>query len=121
LILLVSEINIDREDAMDFVERMKKVLSQGLDTTKDAIEVAADKAKELGERGVLHFEIGQLEREAGKKFSLLGNVVYRILAEEGKSSVSGTRAEVKNLLVEIGDLKTRIEAKENDLKKLGTG
>ena len=104
---------------MDFIERMKSVISQGFDTTKEALGQAADKAKELGEKGILRFEIGQLEREAGKKFSALGSTVYRSLVDEGKNTVSKSTADVKALLMEIDDLKKRIEAKEKDLKKLG--
>jgi hypothetical protein len=107
-----------QEDNMDFFERMKKVLSQGFDTTKEALGQAADKAKELGEKGILHFEISQLEREAGKRFSLLGSVVYKTLVDEEKNTVSKSTPDVKPLLMEIDDLKKRIESKEKDLKKL---
>ncbi len=109
---------IIQEGDMDFIERMKTVISQGFDTTKEALGQAADKAKELGEKGILRFEIGQLEREAGKKFSALGSTVYRALVDEGKNTVSKGTADVKALLMEIEDLKKRIEAKEKDLKKL---
>ena len=104
---------------MDFFDRMKKVMSQGFDTTKEALGTAAEKAKELGEKGVIKIEIGKLEREAGKKFALIGNHVFRILVEEGKNTVSKSTSEIKTLLLEIEDLKKRIETKEDDMKKLG--
>ncbi len=104
---------------MDFFERMKTVMARGFDTTKEALGQAADKAKELGEKGILRFEISQLEREAGKKFSALGSIVYRSLVDEGKNTVSKGTAEVKSFLMEIDDLKNRIESKEKDLKKMG--
>ncbi|HUV07143.1 MAG TPA: hypothetical protein VMX75_05400 [Spirochaetia bacterium] len=104
---------------MDFFERMKKVLGQGFDTTKEALGTAAEKAKELGEKGVLKVEIAKLEREAGKKAALVGNHVFKLLVEEGQNTVSKNTSEIKNLLLEISDLKKRIEAKEEDLKKIG--
>ena len=104
---------------MDFFERMKDVLSQGFDTTKEALGQAADKAKEMGEKGVLRFEVSRLEREAGRKFAQLGNQAYRLLVDEQKSTVSKNTAEIKTLLAEITDLKKRIEDKEKELKKLG--
>ena len=104
---------------MDFFERMKTVVNQGYETTKDALGTAADKAKELGEKGVLKFEISQLERETGKKFALLGNNVYQILAVSGQSTLSKNNADVKTLISEIQDLEKKIQEKEEAIKKLG--
>ncbi len=104
---------------MDFFDRMKKVVNQGFETTKEALGTAADKAKELGEKGVLKFEISQLERDAGRKFALLGNSVYQTLAIKGQSSVTKNSAEVKPLIAEISELEKRIQEKEKALKEIG--
>ena len=104
---------------MSFFERMRKVMNQGLSSTRDALEVAADKAKEMGEKGVLKYEIGRLEREAERKFSLLGSDVYRILISKGQSTVSKSTAEIKEVLEEILDLEKRIQDKEELLKEVG--
>ena len=76
-------------------------------------------AKELGEKGVLKFEISQLERDASRKFALLGNSVYQTLAIKGQSSVTKNSADVKSLIAEIGELEKRIQEKEKALKEIG--
>lgn len=104
---------------MSFFDRMKKVLNQGLESTKEALDVAADKAKELGEKGVLRYEIHRLEREAERKFALLGNDVYRVLVERGQQTVSKSTGDIKSLLDEISDLERRIQSKEDSIKQIG--
>ncbi len=103
----------------EFWDRMKSVLNQGFETTREALDTAAEKARRLGEKGVLRFEIGQLEREAGRKLSLVGSHVYRILVEQEKNTVSRSTPGIKPLLMEIQNLKRRIEAKENELAGIG--
>ena len=104
---------------MTFVERMKKVLNQGLESTKEALDTAAEKAKEMGEKGVLRYEISRLEREAERKFAILGNDVYQVLVERGQQTVSKNTGEIKVLLEELGDLERRIRDKEASLKQIG--
>jgi len=109
----------EEQNKTEFWDRMKSVLNQGFETTREALDTAAEKARQLGEKGVLRFEIGQLEREAGRKLSLVGSRVYRILVEQEKNTVSKSTPEIKTLLMEIQNLKRRIEAKENELADIG--
>jgi hypothetical protein len=104
---------------MDFYERMKQVMSKGVESTRKGVEQAAAKAKELGEKGVLKYEITRLEREVERRFALLGGSVYRILSEKGQGTISQGTPEVKELLVELKDLQKRIEDKEKMLSSVG--
>ena len=106
---------------MDFFERMKQVMGQGVETTRKGMEQAADKARELGEKGVLKYEIMRLEKEVERKFALLGSNVYRVLSDKGQSTISQGTPDVKELLGEIRDLQGRIEDKEKALGEVGRG
>lgn len=106
---------------MDFYERMKQVMVQGFEATRKGMEQAADKARELGEKGMLKYEIMRLEKEVERKFAMLGGNVYRLLSEKGRGSVSQGTPDVKELLVEVKDLQQRIEEKEKALAAVGRG
>ena len=106
---------------MDFYERMKQAMSKGFETTRKGMEQAATKAKELGEKGVLRYEITRLEKEVERKFALLGGSVYRTLSEKGQSTISQGTPEVKELVAELKDLQQRIEEKEKALSDVGRG
>ncbi len=106
---------------MDFYERMKQVMAKGLQSTRKGMEQATAKAKELGEKGILRYEITRLESEVERKFAMLGGSVYRILSEKGQGSISQGTPEVKELLAELKDLQKRIEDKEKALSDVGRG
>ena len=101
---------------MSFWDRMQEIINQGLDSTKEALEKAKGKAKDLGEMGVLKFEIMQLEKQAEKQFARLGARVYEKLVQEGQDSAS--RELLADPLKSIGDLKSRIEQREKALRRL---
>ena len=48
---------------MSFSERMKDMIDKGLVASRDFAKKASEKAKELGEKGVLKLEIAQLESQ----------------------------------------------------------
>ena len=103
---------------MGFRERMQDTISQGLKASRDLFDKAKDKAKDLGEKGVLKIEITQLENQAEKLLAKLGSAVFVTLVEEGHNTVSQNTPEVKELLSEISDVRKRIEAKEKALKEI---
>ena len=102
---------------MSFWERMEEVVNQGLESSRDILSKAREKARDLGEKGLLHYEIMQLERQAEKKFSQLGVRVYEALVLKSRATVG--KANVEDLLKDILELKERIEEKEQALKELG--
>jgi peptidoglycan hydrolase CwlO-like protein len=104
---------------MTFFERMKKVMNQGFDSTRGVLGTAAEKAKELGEKGVLMYEIRKLEKDVERQLAALGNHVYDVFMEKGQATVSKSNADVKAIVMEIDDIKKRLAEKEQNLKGLG--
>ena len=102
---------------MGFWERMEEVINQGLESSREILGKAKEKAKDLGEKGLLRYEISQLERQAEKKFSQLGATVYEKLVLKDQATVS--RDAVKELLDDIQELKNRLEKLESDLREVG--
>ena len=101
---------------MTFSERMKELVEQGWDVTKDFASKASAKAQDLGERGMLMWDIKQLEIKAQKLLTKLGNEAYIALIEREQQTVDRDSAEFRNILEEIVNIKDQIEKKENELK-----
>jgi hypothetical protein len=102
---------------MDFWQRMQKAINKGVESSKEVLEKATDKAKDLGEVGVLKFEIKQLENQGSKALARLGNAVHQVLVKEGHATVSKKSTGVKEILQEIDNIEERIQEKEEALKK----
>ena len=102
---------------MGFWERMEEVVNQGLESSREVLVRAREKAKDLGEKGLLRFEITQIERQAEKKFSQLGAAVYEKLVLKKQATVS--REAVAEILQDVQELKDRLERLDRDLKALG--
>jgi hypothetical protein len=102
---------------MTFSERMKEVLEQGLDATKEFAIKAGAKAQDLGERGVLIVEIKQLEAQAKKLLTRLGTEAYIAFTEQGQLSVNMDDAAIKPILEELADVKEQIETREANLRE----
>jgi hypothetical protein len=105
------------EKSMDFMDRLQRTINQGLDTSKDLFSKARERAVELGDKGVLKFEILQLENQAEKLLSKLGSVTYQTLQESEDQVVSKQSPEVTELITEIDTVRKRIKEKEENLKK----
>jgi len=101
---------------MTFSERMRAVLDQGVEVSKDAAARAGAKAKDLGERGLLMVEIKQIEGQARRQVGRLGSLVLEMLTERGRDSVGKDDPEVRLMLDELAELKASIERKEAELK-----
>jgi hypothetical protein len=103
---------------MSFWDRVKEIVDKGIETSKDVLGKAAEKAKDLSEKGVLKFEIMQLERQAERKLTQLGAMVVDLLVKQEKGSVSKSTAGVKEILEELVELEHKIDDKEEALKKV---
>jgi hypothetical protein len=101
---------------MGIWDKMEQMIGQGVSTSKELFTRAKDKAQELGEIGVLKYEIAQLEKHAESLFARLGMAVYDRLAVKGQATVS--KDALKELLGDLQDVKRRIEQKEGDLAGL---
>jgi len=100
---------------MGFRERMEEIINQGVSSSRELLDKAKDKAKDLGERGILKYELMQLEKQAEKQLARLGGRVYERLVSKNQATVS--REAMKDLLTDITDLKRRIEEKEEILAR----
>jgi hypothetical protein len=123
---------------MTFSERMKDLLDQGLEASKDFASKAGEKAQDwgekgyqasrefinkagvkaqdLGERGVLMVEIRQLEGKAQKLLERLGSEVYTAFSERGAETVSASDAGIKPLLEELASIRESMEKREAELQ-----
>ena len=104
---------------MNLWNRIEKVLEQGLETSRAVVDKARSGAKELGEGakdlgeiGVLKFEVLQLERRSAKVLSKLGHEVYEAFGDRGQLTIAKDADGVKELLGELQDIERSINEKE---------
>ncbi|MFP4644948.1 MAG: hypothetical protein ACLFM0_11385 [Spirochaetales bacterium] len=101
---------------MDFWQRMRGALEQGVDTSKDLFGKAKDRAQDLSRSGILRFELMQLEDQLQKQLAKLGHTTYDLLIEEGQP-VTVDHDEVRRVVDEIRRLRESIRQKENDIAR----
>jgi len=101
---------------MTFGERMKEMLEQGLAASKDFAVKAGVKAQDLSERGLLMWDIKQLENQAQKLLARLGNETYIAFTERDQATLDRETVEIRTVLEEIAMVKEAIENKETELK-----
>ena len=101
---------------MTFSERMKDLFEQGWAASKDFAVKAGEKAQDLGERGILMWDIKQLESQAQKLISKLGNEAYSAFTEHNQTAIERDAVEFRTILEEIAVIKEQIEKKDVDLK-----
>jgi hypothetical protein len=101
---------------MGIWDRMEQLIGQGLHTSREVLARAKDKAQELGEVGLLRYELSQLEKQSQKLFGRLGMAVFDRLAVRGQATVS--REAVKELVAELEEVRKKIQQKEGDLQAL---
>ena len=101
---------------MTFNERMKEMLEQGWAVSKEFAAKAGEKAQDLGERGMLMWDIKQLENQAQKCLTRLGNEAFIAFIDRGLQSIDRDTAEFRIILDELTSIKDKIEKKEYELK-----
>ena len=101
---------------MTFSERMKDLLDQGWAASKEFAIKAGAKAQDLGERGILMLDIKQLEAQAQKLLTRLGNEVYKAFTEQDRNTIDRSETVFKNILDELSSIKEQVEKKETELK-----
>jgi hypothetical protein len=95
---------------------MKNAMDKGLDGSRELLGKAKDRAQDLGERGVLRFEIMQLENQAEKLIGKLGARAYEALVTESQSQIDRETEGIAQFISEIDDLRTKIREKEAALE-----
>ena len=101
---------------MTFSDRMKEMLEQGWNVSKDLAVKAGAKAQDLGERGILMLEIKQLENQAQKLLTRMGNEAYIAFTERNQETISRNDIEFGTILEQLAIIKEEIEKKDQDLK-----
>jgi hypothetical protein len=101
---------------MPFSERMKELLDQGWEASKEFAVKAGAKAQDLGERGLLMLEIKQLDGQAQKLLCRMGNEVYTVFVDNDQASVDRDKPEIRSILQELAAIREKIEKKEIELK-----
>jgi len=101
---------------MTFSERMKDLLDQGWTASKEFAIKAGAKAQDLGERGLLMWDIKQLENQAQKLLSRLGNEAYIAFTDKDKATIDREAVEFRTILDELANIREQIEKKEYELK-----
>jgi len=101
---------------MTFSERMKDLLEQSWSASKEFAIKAGAKAQDLGERGLLMWDIKQLENQAQKLISRMGNEAYMAFTEKNQTTIDREAVEFRTILDEIANIKVQIEKKEYELK-----
>jgi hypothetical protein len=103
---------------MDFKKRMDDFIDKGIATSKELWGKAKDTARDLSQKGILTFEISQLERSAQAEMARLGSHVYDVLVNRKQQAIYPEEIEVKKLLDHIQEIRSGIESKEEELRKL---
>ena len=103
---------------MDFWSRMKDALDKGVSSSRELYDKARERAQDLTDRGILRFEISQLENQAEKIIAKLGSRTYEVLVREGQTTVSRKTAGVKDLIEEVEAIQGRIHDKEEQLSRM---
>ncbi len=102
---------------MTFLERLKAAVDRGIDGSRDILDRARGKARDLGERGVLRFEISQLETRGEKLAAGLGQRVFE-LVESGKE-IELSDESIADYLSQLTEVRSGVEAREKQLSELG--
>jgi transposase len=105
-----------KEARMDFWDRMKNTMEKGLESSRDLLGKAKDRAQDLGERGVLRLEIKQLENQAEKLIGKLGTRAYEALVTEQRVQIDKQTEGVAELIAEIDEVRQKIREKEAALE-----
>ena len=101
---------------MPFSERMKELLEHGWEFSKELALKAGEKAQDLGEKGVIKWEIKQLENKAQKLIFRLGNEAYLAFIDREQNTIDRETFEIRIILQEISLIKEQIERREKGLK-----
>ncbi len=97
---------------------VERAVNQGLRGSRDALDRARSKARELGERGALRLDLLQLERQRSRLLEELGALIHDRLGVQGQATVSHGTPGVKDLMTQIDDLTERCVAKREALELL---
>ena len=102
---------------MDWKKKVSKGLNQGIDQSKLLLEKAKKQALEIGDRTLLDTEIKAMNKKESDLYGSLGEEVYALLVNRGRSSVSMRTPEIKDMFSELEKLISELAAKKMLLRK----
>ena len=94
---------------------VQEIFDKGIELSKKTYE----KAKELGEIGLIQVEIITLQHKMAKKIGQLGTLTYNHLLKEKTALRKDTKG-VPAIMKEIKDIEQKIKQKEKELKNMNT-
>lgn len=97
---------------MAFSDDMMGMINKGIAASKDILSKAADKAQELGRKGMVKVELMQLESQLEKALLKLGHLTYVRLVEEKAESLSASDEKALVFLKEIEAVKVKLDKKK---------
>lgn len=94
----------------NFSQQVKDYLDKGISASKEAIGKAGVVVQELGELGVLRYELEKLISQQKKKLRELGAETYKAFSQEKNEQISASQPPFDAILAELEKL-------EQDIKK----
>jgi len=98
---------------MDWHKKIDEGLSQGLNSSKKLIDKARGKAKKLGDKSLLAFEINELEKEHQQLIKKLGEIVSSLFLHDGRTSVSTRTVEIKPVLERLKEIEAALDSRRS--------
>ncbi len=102
---------------MNWKRKVSKGLNQGLDQSKVLLEKAKKQALSIGEQTLLNTEIKELQKAEDSLYRKLGEEIYMLLNEKGRSTVSLRTPEIKEIFPELENIISELKSKETMVEK----
>ena len=102
---------------MNWKKKVSRGLNQSIDQSKILLKKAKNQALDLGERTLLDTEIKELNKKRIELYSSLGEEIYSLLVNNGRSSVSVRTSEIKDIFPELEKLITDLAVKKMLIEK----
>ncbi len=96
-------------------EQVKDYLDKGIAVSKKAIKSTGTKVQELGEQGVLRYELKKLTMSKNKLSRELGEKVYSAFVKDKKETVALTDENISAIVKEITSLEKKIKKHQKSL------
>ena len=101
---------------MSFSDRILEILDQGIEASKEFAVKTGEKARNMGELGVLYLEIKQLEGKARELVNRLGKETYQAFTVRNQNCIKNDDPEIAIILTELEKVRDMIDLKETELK-----